>query len=126
MLTNIETERTRKGLTQEQLASQLGVSHKTYYNLINERKDIPSKKLQKLSQILGSSMEYLLGGEQKKVLYLCDGNVPTCKKNTCYKNPKRKGDCPPCTFTKDVAHALNFRKASKHVQAAYYENGQPE
>lgn len=28
MLTNIETERVRKGLTQEQLASQLGVSHK--------------------------------------------------------------------------------------------------
>ena len=45
MLTNIETERVRKGLTQEQLASQLGVSHKTYYNWINEKKDIPSQKL---------------------------------------------------------------------------------
>lgn len=47
MLTNIETERVRKGLTQEQLASQLGVSHKTYYNWINEKKDIPSQKLKK-------------------------------------------------------------------------------
>ncbi len=50
MLTNIETERVRKGLTQEQLASQLGVSHKTYYNWINEKKDIPSQKLKKMSR----------------------------------------------------------------------------
>ncbi len=51
MLTNIETERVRKGLTQEQLASQLGVSHKTYYNWINEKKDIPSQKLKKISRM---------------------------------------------------------------------------
>ena len=106
MLTNIETERVRKGLTQEQLASQLGVSHKTYYNWINEKKDIPSQKLKKMSRMFKTNMEYLLGEEQKRVLYLCDGNVPTCKKNTCYKNQKRKGDCPPCTYTKDVTHAL--------------------
>ena len=126
MLTNIETERVRKGLTQEQLASQLGVSHKTYYNWINEKKDIPSQKLKKISRMFKTNMEYLLGEEQKRVLYLCDGNVPTCKKNTCYKNPKRKSDCPPCTYTKDVAYALNFHKTSEHVHAAYYENGQPE
>ena len=124
MLTNIETERVRKGLTQEQLASQLGVSHKTYYNWINEKKDIPSQKLKKMSRMFKTNMEYLLGEEQKRVLYLCDGNVPTCKKNTCYKNPKRKSDCPPCTYTKDVAYALNFHKTSEHVHAAYYENGQ--
>lgn len=80
MLTNIETERVRKGLTQEQIASQLGVSHKTYYNWINEKKDIPSQKLKKMSQMFKTNMEYLLGEEQKRVLYLCDGNVPTCKK----------------------------------------------
>ena len=60
MLTNIETERVRKGLTQEQLASQLGVSHKTYYNWINEVRDIPSRKLQRLAKILDVTMEYLL------------------------------------------------------------------
>lgn len=126
MLANIEKERIRKRLSQEQLALQLGVSHKTYYNWINEKKDIPSKKLQKLSQMFGSSMEYLLGGEQKRVFYLCDGKVPTCKKNTCYKNPEKKSTCPPCNYTKDVRHALNFRRTSEHVHAAYYENGQPE
>ena len=72
MLTNIETERVRKGLTQEQLASQLGVSHKTYYNWINEKKDIPSQKLKKMSRMFKTNMEYLLGEEQKRVLYLCD------------------------------------------------------
>lgn len=60
MLTNIETERVRKGLTQEQIASQLGVSHKTYYNWINEVRDIPSRKLQRLAKILDVTMEYLL------------------------------------------------------------------
>ena len=56
MLTNIETERVRKGLTQEQLASQLGVSHKTYYNWINEKKDIPSQKLKKMSRMFKTNM----------------------------------------------------------------------
>lgn len=66
MLANIEKERIRKRLSQEQIALQLGVSHKTYYNWINERKDITSKKLQKLSQMFGSSMEYLLGASRKE------------------------------------------------------------
>ena len=125
-LANIEKERIKRKITQGQLAMKIGVSHKTYYNWINEKKDIPSQKLKKMSRMFKTNMEYLLGEEQKRVLYLCDGNVPTCKKNTCYKNPKRKGDCPPCTYTKDVTHALNFHKTSEHVHAAYYENGQPE
>ena len=125
-LANIEKERIKRKITQGQLAMKIGVSHKTYYNWINEKKDIPSQKLKKMSRMFKTNMEYLLGEEQKRVLYLCDGNVPTCKKNTCYKNPKRKGDCPPCTYTKDVAYALNFHKTSEHVHAAYYENGQPE
>ena len=122
MLTNIETERVRKGLTQEQLASQLGVSHKTYYNWINEKKDIPSQKLKKMSRMFKTNMEYLLGEEQKRVLYLCDGNVPTCKKNTCYKNPKRKGDCPPCTYTKDVAHGKKILSGKIKLSYAINKN----
>ena len=43
MLTNIETERVRKGLTQEQLASQLGVSHKTYSTGLMKRKIFQAK-----------------------------------------------------------------------------------
>lgn len=35
------------------------------------------------------------------VLYLCDGNVPTCSKTGCYKRGRE------CRHTTDVAHALN-------------------
>ena len=97
MLTNIETERVRKGLTQEQIASQLGVSHKTYYNWINEKKDIPSQKLKKMSQMFKTNMEYLLGEEQKRVLYLCDEEQ--CKK--CSNE---------CKHTTDINHAKSFNK----------------
>lgn len=122
MLANIEKERILKKMTQEQLAVKLGVSHKTYYNWINEKKDIPSKKLQELSQIFGVSMEYLLGGEQKRILYLCDGNVPTCKKSICYKNAGESDPCSVCHYTKDVTHAVNFKK-TRSPRGSYLEKG---
>ena len=60
MLRNIEAERVRKGWTKEELAKKLNVSTKTYYNWINEVRDIPSRKLQRLAKILDVTMEYLL------------------------------------------------------------------
>lgn len=122
MLANIEKERIFKKMTQEQMAAKLGVSHKTYCNWINEKKDIPGKKLQELSNIFGVSMEYLLGGEQKKILYLCDGNIPTCKKSTCYKNAGENDSCPVCNYTKDVTHAVNFKK-TRSAHESYFEKG---
>ena len=50
-LANIEKERIKRKITQGQLAMKIGVSHKTYYNWINEKKDIPSQKLKKMSQM---------------------------------------------------------------------------
>lgn len=61
MLVNIEAERARKQMTKEAIASRLGVSVKTYYNWINEKADIPSKKLLLMSNFFEVSMEYLLG-----------------------------------------------------------------
>lgn len=55
-----------------------------------------------------------------KIMYLCDGEVPSCKKMHCYK----KTDDTPCRHTSDINHALNFRKP--HVAEGYYyeqENG---
>ena len=46
-LANIEKERIKRKITQGQLAMKIGVSHKTYYNWINEVRDIPSRKLQR-------------------------------------------------------------------------------
>lgn len=51
-LANIEKERIKRKITQGQLAMKIGVSHKTYYNWINEVRDIPSRKLQRLAKIL--------------------------------------------------------------------------
>ena len=66
MLVNIEAERVRKQLTKEKLASELGVSVKTYYNWINEDVDIPSKKLSSMSRMFGTTMDYLLEGASDK------------------------------------------------------------
>ena len=59
MLVNIEAERVRKQLTKEDLSEKLDVSLKTYYNWINEERDVPSKKLKQMALIFGTSMDYL-------------------------------------------------------------------
>ena len=51
MLTSIEAERVRKGLTKEELAKKLGISVKTYYNWINEETDVPSSALLRMSKM---------------------------------------------------------------------------
>lgn len=50
-----------------------------------------------------------------KVFYLCDGNVPNCEKNKCYKNCEEE----PCRHTTDISHAVNFSKFHKYGN--YYE-----
>ena len=40
--------------------------------------------------------------DTKKILYICDGDVPECEKTECYK---RGGECK---LTSDVRHAVNF------------------
>lgn len=51
-----------------------------------------------------------------KVLYLCDGEVPGCMKKHCYKRTKDE-EC--CRHTKDINHAINFKKERPH--GAYME-----
>lgn len=43
---------------------------------------------------------------EKTIWYLCDGEKEDCKKRRCYKNTKEN----PCRHTKDINHAVNFRK----------------
>ena len=57
-----------------------------------------------------------------KTLFLCDGEVPTCKKSSCYKNAGRKDSCPVCHYTADVTHAVNFKK-TRRPNGSYYEKG---
>lgn len=62
MLNSIEAERVRNRLTKEELAKQLGVSIKTYYNWINEETDVPSSALLKMSKVFDVGIDYLLAG----------------------------------------------------------------
>ncbi len=62
MLVNIEAERVRKQLTREELAKKLNISVKTYYNWINEETDMPISVLIKMSEIFGTTMDYLVEG----------------------------------------------------------------
>lgn len=72
MLVNVEAERVRNQLTKEDLSEKLNVSLKTYYNWINEDRDVPSKKLKQMAIIFGTSMDYLMQGcigvEEKEVV----------------------------------------------------------
>lgn len=59
MLVNVEAERVRNQFTKEDLSEKLNVSLRTYYNWINEERDVPSKKLKQMAIIFGTSMDYL-------------------------------------------------------------------
>ena len=57
---NIEAERTRKGMSQSDLAKLLGVERKTYYNWLTKG-NIPAPVVMKLADVFQCSMDYLLG-----------------------------------------------------------------
>lgn len=55
----------------------------------------------------------------EKIFFLCDGEVPTCKKISCYK---KIGEHDSCHYTTDVTHAVNFKK-TRQPRGSYYEKG---
>lgn len=57
---NIEAERARKGMSQETLATELGVTRKTLFNWMDSG-NIPLSKLIGMADIFGCSIDYLLG-----------------------------------------------------------------
>ena len=59
---NIDAERARAGLSQEQLAERLGVTRKTLWNW--ETSGIPDDKVQLMAELFSVSPEYLLAREE--------------------------------------------------------------
>lgn len=57
---NIEAERARLQMTKEQMCAALGVTGKTYNKYISGDM-IPSTALEKLREMTGKSIDYLLG-----------------------------------------------------------------
>lgn len=60
----IEAERARNSLTKEELAKEIGVSNKTYYNWLSGVSPIPSTALIKMANMFNVSIDYLLGRNQ--------------------------------------------------------------
>lgn len=56
---NINAERSRKGMSVEDLARTLGVTRKTIYNWMAHGK-IPQSALTKMAALFGCSVDYLL------------------------------------------------------------------
>lgn len=57
---NIDAERARKGISNEGLAAELGVTRKTLYNWV-DKGNIPASALIQMADLFGCSIDYLLG-----------------------------------------------------------------
>ena len=66
MFNSIEAERARNGMSKEELATQIGISVKTYYNWLNGVNPIPSTALIKMSDIGGVTIDYLLNRDEQR------------------------------------------------------------
>lgn len=60
---NLKTARKRKGLTQQQVADFIGISQNNYSYWENGKVKIDNISLQRLSELFGVSVDYLLGRE---------------------------------------------------------------
>lgn len=61
---NIEAERARKGITNDSLAEELGVSRKTLYSWMGKG-NIPTSALINMADYFGCSIDYLQGSIMK-------------------------------------------------------------
>ena len=77
----IRQERKRNGLTQEELADKIGVSIKTLQRWENEERSPRTKELKSLSEILGTSVEYLMGETTKVIQVGIDSNSNNSNNN---------------------------------------------
>lgn len=53
-------------MSKEELATQIGISVKTYYNWLNGVNPIPSTALIKMSDIFGVTIDYLLNRDEQR------------------------------------------------------------
>lgn len=67
---NIEAERVRHNISQEQLSDELGFERKSYYNWLSNGK-IPGNILVKIADKFNCSIDYLLGRTRNPVNSNC-------------------------------------------------------
>lgn len=69
-MNNIESERRRLHMTQEDLGNKLGVSYKRISRWENEQVPIPSSAAVKMSHLFGCSIDYLFGlSDDRKAIF---------------------------------------------------------
>lgn len=64
---NIEAERARINISQDELAERLNIERKTYYNWLTKG-NIPVSSLMALADMFDCSIDYLLGRTRNPVL----------------------------------------------------------
>ncbi len=64
---NIEAERARVNISQEELAEKLNIERKTYYNWLTKG-NIPVSSLMTLADMFDCSVDYLLGRTRNPVV----------------------------------------------------------
>lgn len=57
---NIDAERARKGMSNDRLAEELGITRKTLYNWM-DKGNIPLSALIRMADLFGCTIDYLLG-----------------------------------------------------------------
>ncbi len=76
---------------------------------LNEVTDKIKEVNKQLKEINNTDLKVKISRQnEKKTYYLCDGNVPECRKHTCYL--KTDDQQTACRYTTDISHAINFKK----------------
>lgn len=61
--------RKQKKLTQDEVASKLGIGRTTYLGYENGKIGIPAKRLEELADLFGVSIDYISGKTEHRTLY---------------------------------------------------------
>ena len=64
---NIDAERARHGMSVDDLVQAIGVCKKTYYNWLSKGQ-IPQTMLEKMADLFGCSIDYLLGLQERRAV----------------------------------------------------------
>lgn len=66
-LSNIEAERSRKGMSRTEFSEKLGISTTTYKRYVDGKTPIPSDKLVFMVNLFGCSSDYLLNLSEERI-----------------------------------------------------------
>ena len=115
---NLRRAREKKGLSQKYIAASLGVSAPTVSEWESGRKTPTVENLIRLSDLIGASVDYLLGREEKTVPADCGEDVKSVFPEVfikAYQELNDEGREKVIEYATDLAASGRYRKkADKH------------